>query len=349
VTAVALAAAGWVLGWLLAGRRRPLPPAGPAPSCSVIVPARDEERRLPTLLAALARAEGVGEVVVVDDRSADATADLAAAAGARVLHAPEPPPGWTGKAHACWLGAGSASGEVLVFLDADVEPEPGVVVALARAAAASGGLVSAQPWHAVARPYELLSAVPNLVAVLGAGSGAAGRRWWHGPAAFGPAVAVPAGVYHAAGGHAAVRASVVDDLALAAAVAASGAPVMTVGPDRRLRYRMYPEGIRSLVEGWSKNLAAGATSIAPARAAAVALWVTGALVAGTFAAGPVAYAAYAGQALVLLRRVGRFGALAPVFPVGVLAFVVLFVLSVGKRAIGRAAWRGRTVELGRVT
>src|SRR5690606_8836922 len=170
------------------------------------VPARDEAERLPRLLAALSADHDSGEVVVVDDGSTDATAALARAAGATVVPS-APPPGWTGKARACWTGAAVARGDVLVFLDADVEPAPGAVSALAAAAASGGGLVSAPPRHRVERPYEVLSAGPAVVALLGAGTGGPpARRWWRRPFAVGPALAVPAAAYRRSGGHRAVRA-----------------------------------------------------------------------------------------------------------------------------------------------
>ena len=122
-----LIAAGWVAGWLAAGRVHRLPAAdgdgGAAwsgPSVSVVVPIRDEAARLPALLGALT-ADGRSDVemIVVDDGSSDGSGDLARRAGATVIEV-GPPPGWTGKAWACWQGALRASGDVLVFLDADV-------------------------------------------------------------------------------------------------------------------------------------------------------------------------------------------------------------------------------------
>jgi dolichol-phosphate mannosyltransferase len=105
------------------------------PSISVVVPARDEERRLGPLLAALRGAPGVREVVVVDDGSHDRTAGLARSAGATVVTAGAPPEGWTGKCWALQRGTEAAGGEWIVTLDADVRPLadlPGAVVQRAR-------------------------------------------------------------------------------------------------------------------------------------------------------------------------------------------------------------------------
>ncbi|HET6952093.1 MAG TPA: glycosyltransferase [Acidimicrobiales bacterium] len=363
VTAAVLVA-GWALGWVLAGRRRTLPGAG-APRCaavSVIVPARDEATRLPHLLRALAAEPHPCEILVVDDGSCDRTADVARSAGATVLAA-ERPAGWTGKAYACWTGARAARGDVLVFLDADVEPAAGVIPALAAAAVRSGGLVSAHPVHRVERPYEALSAGPGLVALLGAGTGGSPvGRWWRRPFAFGPALASPAAAYRRSGGHRAVRGDVADDVALAAAADRAGVPVQAVLGGDRLRYRMYPDGLGRLVEGWAKNLATGGAATPPLRLAAVAAWVTAALQAGgapvvaAVAGGPAraaiaAYLLFALQFHVLARRIGRFGVAASVlFPVAIGTFVALFVwstvLTVGRR---RVRWRGRAIDVRRAT
>jgi 4,4'-diaponeurosporenoate glycosyltransferase len=237
----------------------------------------------------------------------------------------------------------------LVFLDADTEPGPTFVVQLAGVAERTRGLVSVQPWHRVERSYEQLSAVPSLVAVLGTGSGTPRPRWWRRPAAYGPALAIPRDVYFATGGHGARPATVVDDLALATTIDGAGVPVqMWAGGE--IAYRMYGEGPAQLVEGWGKNLAAGAGAVAPLRVALVALWATAALRVAVlpFTAGwlgLVCLALFGLQAAVLLRRVGSFGGFAAALvPLSVLAFVGLFTLSMWRRWGPKAAtWRGRSV------
>ena len=344
-------AAGWLAGWLAAGRVHRLPAAdgddpaaGPGPSVSVVVPVRDEAARLPALLAALA-ADGRShpELIVVDDGSCDGSGDLARRAGATVVEV-EPPPGWTGKAWACWQGALHATGDVLVFLDADTVPAAGFVTRLAAAAAETGGMVSVAPTHRTGALAERASAVPNVVALMaGTGTGRPGH-WWRRPVGFGPAVGVPRATYLAAGGHGTVRADVAEDIALAQALAAAGVPVIAAADagEGAVEYRMYPEGARALVQGWTKNLAAGAGKVAPLRAAAVALWVTGGLLAAVTAARLRAVRRADG---VLFRRAGRFGAVTPLlYPLPLLAFVGLALRSALRRGRGRPVpWRGRWV------
>src|SRR5205814_44671 len=128
--------------------------------------ARNEASTLPLLLASL-RPELVpgDQLIVIDDESTDDTADVAARGGAVVVSAPPLPEGWTGKAWACATGARIATGDTLVFLDADVIVAPG---GLHRVLAAHhGGLLSVQPFHETVRPYERLSLFFNVVAMMG--------------------------------------------------------------------------------------------------------------------------------------------------------------------------------------
>jgi dolichol-phosphate mannosyltransferase len=113
-----------------ADRRPPLTPGAPAPpgTVSVIVPARDEERRLGACLDGLAGA-GAHEVIVVDDRSTDATATIARAAGARVVDGSPLPDRWAGKCWALQQGLAAATGDWVVCLDADTRPRPGLLAA----------------------------------------------------------------------------------------------------------------------------------------------------------------------------------------------------------------------------
>jgi cellulose synthase/poly-beta-1,6-N-acetylglucosamine synthase-like glycosyltransferase len=113
-----------------------LPPADPArmPSVSIVIAARNEERGIePALRSVLGQRGERIEVIVVDDRSDDATGailDRMAAENPRlhVVHVRELPAGWLGKNHALWLGAHAASGELLLFTDADVVMKPDTVL-----------------------------------------------------------------------------------------------------------------------------------------------------------------------------------------------------------------------------
>jgi cellulose synthase/poly-beta-1,6-N-acetylglucosamine synthase-like glycosyltransferase len=103
------------------------------PRVSIVVPARNEASAIRRAVGSLLAQDYPDlEVIVVDDRSSDATGDvlraLAAKDGRLVrLRVDELPAGWLGKNHALWRGADRASGEWLLFTDADVVFAPGAV------------------------------------------------------------------------------------------------------------------------------------------------------------------------------------------------------------------------------
>lgn len=110
-------------------------PADPPP-VSVVVPARNEAANIVCCLESLAASRyPTFEIIVVDDRSEDGTRELTRSVtpgGARriaVLDGEPLPEGWLGKPWACWQGARVATGEVLLFTDADTLHGPDLLVA----------------------------------------------------------------------------------------------------------------------------------------------------------------------------------------------------------------------------
>lgn len=370
--------AGWLAGWWLLWRmprlgdqatdvtleREAGPPVRAA--LDVVIPARNEERSLPTLLASLdAQTLPPAQIVVVDDGSDDATAEVALAHPGVDLVRSEPlPPGWTGKSWACQQGVDRSSAPTVVLLDADVTLAPDALAALADEHARRGGLVSVQPHHRVERPYERLSAAFNVIGVMGVGMASLGRALRPGrsgrvDAAFGPCLVTSRHDYDRVGGHDAVRGDIIEDVALGRRYVATGLPVHAFGGGSLVSFRMYPDGVAQLVEGWSKNFAAGASATEPLRLALVALWVASTLgsvqwvvAAATGAAilpGAAIVAAVVLQQRHVLRQVGTFGwGTALAFPITFAAFVAVFVRSVWLSVVRReVSWRGRPIPLDR--
>jgi glycosyltransferase involved in cell wall biosynthesis len=126
------------------------------PRLSVVVPARDEGSTIGHALGSLLEQDYPDlEIIVVDDRSSDATGDVLRELAAKhgrllVLRVDELPAGWLGKNHALWRGADRASGEWLLFTDADVVFAP---AALRRAVA-----------YAAAEGLDHLTLAPRLLA-----------------------------------------------------------------------------------------------------------------------------------------------------------------------------------------
>ena len=153
-------AAGSTWGTALVVRAVPVlfrdrsPPPARWPRVSLIVPARDEVETLgPAMRSRLAEGYPELEVILVDDRSTDGTSAVADAIAAedprvRALHLSTLPQGWLGKLHAMHEGLRLATGEWLLFSDADVHLAPGTI---ARAVS-----------YAEARGLEHLSVLPQL-------------------------------------------------------------------------------------------------------------------------------------------------------------------------------------------
>ncbi|MHB1293874.1 MAG: glycosyltransferase family 2 protein [Anaerolineae bacterium] len=343
-------------------RGLPHPPNAPlAKDLTVIIPARNEERRLPALLRSLSRSTLTPqEVVVVDDNSADGTAALAAAWGATVVQGEPLPAGWTGKSWACWQGAQYARGHVLVFLDADTWLEPEGLACIVRAYTDRGGLFTVQPYHVVPRAYEQLSAFFNIVlmAALNAFTPHGDRLPPAG--AFGPCVVCSHADYLRVGGHAAVRSAVLEDIALAKGFRAAGLPVSCYGGRGAISFRMYPDSLAQLIEGWSKGFGTGALTTRLPILLAIIVWISGcfsasihavgALAIGTSEALPLAvlYALFALEIGWMLRRIGSFGAYtAALFPLPLAFFAVLMLRSlVLIYLVRRVVWHGRTIRTG---
>jgi 4,4'-diaponeurosporenoate glycosyltransferase len=337
---------GWMAGWLMLWRGRRLPSAAVRRrSIAVVVPARNEATSIGVLVRSVVPQLRAGdEFVVVDDHSSDDTAAIARAAGATVIECPVLPDGWAGKPHACHVGAIHTTAEIVLFLDADVHLGPGELDRLATAVtAAPNTLVSMQPWHRTERAVEQWSMPFNIAALMGSAAFTVAGSRVRPRVAFGPVMALTRAHYEAIGGHAhpAVRSAVLEDIALARL--ATSTELFTGSPSGTT-FQMYPDGIRSLVEGWTKGIGIGFDSTPWWAAIATAAWVTS--VAGGWLTSPWFAVATLVQVGVLARRAGGFRWYSVVgAPVLVAFFAAVSVGSIFRRYTGRAVtWKGRSLR-----
>ena len=323
---------------------------------AVLVPARDEESALPLLLESLAHQTYPAlEIVVVDDHSTDGTNVAAHAGGARVLASADLPDGWAGKCWALHQAVASTTAPLLVFLDADVVLAPDALARLAASHAAlptGRGLVSVQPFHTTEKSYESLSLLPNLVSLMGVGACTPLGRRIPLQTAFGPCLVMSRSDYAAVGGHAAFRAALVEDIELARRFArVLHLPVHLYGGGDTISFRMYPGGLRQLVDGWSRNLAQGARHTRPLALFGVMIWMAAlsALSIGAIHpwwAGAAAMVAAIAEIGWCARRVGTFRWWSWfLFPVALAAFLILAVRSAALVVVRRQVrWKGRDVR-----
>ncbi|NND75316.1 MAG: glycosyltransferase [Ilumatobacter sp.] len=231
------------------------PTVTPPHPISVVIPARDEADRMGPLLAAIVDAPGVAEVIVVDDRSSDGTAELAQTAGARVISGAELPDGWAGKAWALHQGIAAATSEWVVTLDADTRPDLRLPSALvARAIGERLDLLTVGGrFDCPTPPARWLHAAMLTTLVYRFGPPGIATR----PdrmMANGQCMTLHRGRFLDAGGMELVRDEVVEDIALARRIAAEGGAVGFLDASELLTVRMF-ETVEDTWRGWGRSLA----------------------------------------------------------------------------------------------
>lgn len=225
---------------------------------SVIVPARNEEASLGACLESLVAQTDVRfEIIVVDDGSTDRTRDVAQSfPGLRVVDPGPLPPGWSGKNNALVAGAKEAQGAWLLFTDADTVHRAGSLAgSLAEARRRGAALLSYSPGQEVHGFWEK-AVMPVIFAELASTyrPSEVSDPTSFAAAANGQYILISREAYEAVGGHAAVAASLLEDVDLARAVKASGRKIFFRYGGDEVRTRMY-RSFAQLSEGWTKNLA----------------------------------------------------------------------------------------------
>ncbi len=248
----------------MSAENQPEPFAANDKLLSVIVPARNEAASIRACLASLVQQSeedfSLGrewELFVVDDASTDATRQIAMEfSGVTVLEAPLLPEGWTGKNSAVWFAARQARGKWLLFTDADTVHEAGDLRrAIHEAERHHVGALSYSPRQLV-HGYWQRALMPLIFADLAQKYPPRLVNLPDSPvaAANGQFLLIEHAVYRRIGGHAAVRAAVLEDVELAQRCKRS---------HEGLRFRYAPDAVSTRMyrsfsatcEGWRKNLA----------------------------------------------------------------------------------------------
>ena len=234
-----------------------------SPRVSIIVPARNEEEDIELSLTRLLELDYDNyEVIAVNDRSTDRTGEIMEKIGAtfpgdtclRVIHHRELPAGWLGKTHAMWTAANAATGDWLLFTDADVLFRPDSLRrALAYAKAEQANHVVLFPQTIMKRPGEfMMIAFFQTMFVFG-------HRPWKvadpqskdhmGVGAFN---LIRRSVYEAVGTYAALRMEVLDDMKLGKVVKQAGFAQRNVFGGDLISIR-WARGVRGVVDNLTKN------------------------------------------------------------------------------------------------
>ncbi len=273
-----LLAAPWILALLLivsrylihGPRLRDYEPLTSGPLVSVIIPARNEARNIERCVrSVLATKYSPVEVIVVDDRSTDGTAELverSTGSRLRVVRGIEPPEGWFGKQWAIVQGYKIARGELLLFADADTRHEPELLPRAVRGLQDEHvDLFTVLPrqemrtfWERLIQPHVFV-ALESRFAYLASVNRT--RTYWN-AIANGQFILTTRAAYEAVGTHAAVKHSVADDVVLAQNYVRAGKDIFIAQAREFMTTRMYGS-LREIIAGWTKNLASGALLMAP--------------------------------------------------------------------------------------
>ena len=338
------------------------PVAAPGPRVSVVIAARDEQRHVAAAIGALlSQRYDDFEVIVVDDRSSDATPailDELAHAGAplRVVRVDALPAGWLGKNHALHMGAGAATGEWILFADADVILSPDALsraVRLARSERAD---------HVAVAPDLILPTWPLALVVnyfmmwflLWLRPWNARRPESRSFIGIGAFNLVRAAAYRAVGGHARIAMRPDDDIMLGKLLKQLGHRQILASGETLVRVEWYGS-LSELARGFRKNAFAGLNySVALTAVALIgnlalgvwpfaAAWLTDGSEAAMYATAAIAQiAAYAGPAVVQRHRPW----LALLYPVAAMIFIGILGAAVFRTVRRRGIeWRGTSYPL----
>lgn len=353
---------------------------GGVPRVSVVVPARNESVNIERCLRSITASRYPDfEVIVVDDRSEDGTTAIARsvpggnARRVEVVEGEPLPEGWLGKPWACWQGAGRATGELLLFTDADTTHGEALMARAVRGREEEQAdlltLVGTQLmesfWERLVQPQiflVMLMRFPDFERI-------AGKPRWRDAVANGQYLLFTRAAYDAIGGHRAVADEVVEDLALAQHVKRAGLDLRIRSARDDLTTRMY-RSLNELVEGWSKNIVVGGLQSVPrwmrgvitpvSLASGVALWLVppAVLVVSAGMAAGSADAPLVGDLLVwsgwvcavsallwtyFTRRMGAPALYGLLYPLGAAIGTYIFARSwMGGRNV---RWKGRSYRL----
>ena len=240
------------------------------PQVCVLVPARNEEANIAACLRGLlAQDYSNFSVWLYDDASTDDTGQIAARLARKfpgrlkiITGSGDPPPGWLGKANACHrlyaTMRAESSPDYILFTDADVRHAPDMLAhAVAAAQAKSAGLLSVFPRQRTATWAERLAvplmqcwAVYDILPLPFAFTRRTGPAF---AAANGQFMLFTREAYEACGGHAAVRANVLEDVGLSRAIKRAGYSALLADAGPLVVTRMY-DGAREVWRGYSKNI-----------------------------------------------------------------------------------------------
>ena len=237
----------------------------PFPYIAVLIPARNEAANIAAALRSVLTSTNVSvDVIVLDDESTDATAQIVADTASRdprvkLIRSSSLPHGWNGKQYACWRLAKNSTAPLMLFLDADVRLEPDAIARMAASQRTSGAsLVSGFPRLITVGFLEWLL-LPLIHFVLLGFLPISLMRKTTDPAmaaGCGQFMLVEREAYFISGGHEAIRSTMHDGLLLPRAFRRAGFPTDLADLTDLASVRMYDTAAK-VWQGLAKNATEG--------------------------------------------------------------------------------------------
>lgn len=249
-------------------RRKPnsqLPITNYQPPMTILLPMRNESAVIAdTVRSLLAQDVSNLEILILDDHSTDNSAEIARAAAGddprlRVIAGKPLPPGWTGKVWACHQLSEQATGEYLLFTDADVRWGSGALSALmAEAQQTKADLLTVWPTQ-ITRTWGERLVVPLMAFTVLAYLPVLAVHhlpWPVFSAAMGQCLLFRRESYLKIGGHAAIKNHILDDMAFAHAIKRNRLRLRMADANGLIQTRMYQNWLQ-VRDGFAKNILAG--------------------------------------------------------------------------------------------
>lgn len=242
----------------------PMQPPAQAPLISVCIPARNEERNIRGCVEAMLAQDYPNlEVIIVDDRSTDATPEILRQLSARndrlrIISGSDLPEGWAGKPHALHQASKATRGEWLCFVDADtLSTQQALSSCYDKAIQTNADMFTIMTFQVMETFWEKV-VMPLVMTALSVGFS---PRKVNDPKsrnaiANGQFIMIKRSIYHAIGGHESVKDQIVEDKAIAEQVKWSGYRLILANGYAVARTRMYTS-LAEMWEGWTKNIYLG--------------------------------------------------------------------------------------------